>query len=172
MLPKDKERFEREGAALLGRADEPSDKPVAGGSGGSAGGVEMAPAAGRIRTLSSEQRANTDAIAAYLRGPCKIPEAAAQEYAGSLIKDGYDEVADMKSISQEEWEQFVPMRGHRQKILNKMASSKLVKTKSKSHLSHQEDAAAATADLDEVKVSIEGGGKATSPSKATCCMLL
>ena len=36
VLPKDKERFEREGAVLLGRADEPSDELVAGGSGGSA----------------------------------------------------------------------------------------------------------------------------------------
>ena len=63
-------------------------------------------------------------IAIWFIEECQMGDEA-MEYAKKLVSDGYDVVDDLiESVEESEWEEFIPKKGHRKRVLARIAKIK------------------------------------------------
>lgn len=62
----------------------------------------------------------TACISDFLVNECQIAEEDAVVYAKACCDDGYDVVAALKTVDEDEWEAFIPKKGHRKRVLARL----------------------------------------------------
>ena len=99
-------------------------------------------------------------ISSFFRDECQIADEEAMAYAKACCADGYDVVASLNTVEDDEWEAFVPKKGHRKRILARLKEplpGEAPVVESTASMSPEKEAAAVEEAAAESAASEEGG---------------